>query len=802
MDSISSGVYIIDKEYNIIDFNETAGILYPSLEVSKKCYKCLMGLESPCLPCPVRKGIKGPRTYFDPIRHIYETVDAVDMPLVDGSHGHALIFSTVGQEERNAAVTTEEDDQLIKLGIIQALSSDFLDVYHFNIPSGQITSYRTGGHALRVNEALDRGYKAAIREYIDYNVHPDDRDYMYAMTDMGYIVKTLKEKESFAVHYRTKRNDGIHHYFVKCARVGAADSFENVVMAFANEDDDILDKLDHEKSLSRSSTLKRQLLIVDDDNASSKMLADILADDYELIFTTDSNNAISILHEHYRSISMILLNIEMRGMNGYQFLESLQGDHFLSNIPIVITAVSDTPEIEEKCLSLGAVDFIEQPFNANLLRMKLKSALRLKESAALLTAIEFDDLTGLYTKDAFIHHAENLIKNNPDIKFNLYIFKLEDMDLLNEQYGNGKVDEVLKYIADSIRSADIKSGIQGRLSASRIICIADQKYLSYSDEEIGKTINIFSADSPIRSAIVKIGIYENINHRIPVTQLIDRTRRSMNKLRNQYQNVIARYDDTVRAVIEKEQRIEACMVEALDQGQFKVYYQPKHSASTGRLTGAEALIRWIHPEYGFMSPADFIPLFEKNGFITSIDRFVAKRVIDNISDWQNKGLLAVPVSINYSRRDLLFNNDFGYVLSYADSKKVDFKLIHVEITESMYVDNQALLMERIRDIRNCGIQIEMDDFGSGYSSLGLIKDMPLDVIKLDMSFMRDFEKQRDIIKLIIDMAHSLGKSIVAEGVETESQLRTLQYFGCDTIQGYYFSKPLPGEEFEEYIRKH
>ena len=240
------------------------------------------------------------------------------------------------------------------------------------------------------------------------------------------------------------------------------------------------------------------------------------------------------------------------------------------------------------------------------------------------------------------------------------------------------------------------------------------------------------------------------------------------------------------------------MDEALEKEQFQVYYQPKHDCETEKVTGAEALIRWNHPKYGFMSPGQFIPLFERNGFITKIDSYVIKKVCGDMKEWIDKGITPVPVSINVSRRDFFEKGWIAEQLELINSKELNPELLHIEVTESLYVENADIIIEQVKKIQSFGHPIEMDDFGSGYSSLGMLADFPLDVVKLDISFVKRIEINEIVIEAIISLAHKMGFKVVAEGVETEKQYKILKGLGCDYIQGFYFSKPLNKEDFEKY----
>ncbi|MDO4962102.1 MAG: EAL domain-containing protein, partial [Eubacteriales bacterium] len=447
--------------------------------------------------------------------------------------------------------------------------------------------------------------------------------------------------------------------------------------------------------------------------------------------------------------------------------------------------------------SLGAADYFVKPFNVNLLRLRMEAVIRLRESTVMIDEIEYDPVTGTLTKVAFMHHAKSLLREYPDATFDLCVFELEDMDILNEQYGMTRVDELVRYISDTLKASNTAQSVLGRLSARRFVGL--DLHQEISDTRVSMYVKDMADNAPIPDIMIKAALYENIEHDISLSVAINQTLRAMETIRHQYGKYAAIFDRTVRLQMEREQMIEACMAEALEEKQFEVYYQPKHSAETGELVGAEALIRWNHPLYGFMSPGEFIPLFEKNGFISKVDAFVSQEVIANMTSWIKRGIKIPSVSINVSRVDLPQISDVGSYAVNLGKYGLTPDNIHIEITESMYVANQSRQIQIISDLRDQGFVIEMDDFGAGYSSLGLLKTLPLDIIKLDMTFVRNLDKQMEVVRAMIELAHSLGKTVIAEGVETEEQFSILRMFGCDAVQGYYFSKPLPKAGFEAYM---
>ena len=311
-------------------------------------------------------------------------------------------------------------------------------------------------------------------------------------------------------------------------------------------------------------------------------------------------------------------------------------------------------------------------------------------------------------------------------------------------------------------------------------------------------------EADIRNITMKWGVYTIIDRTISVEQMCDRALLAASSIKGQYGKYFAEYDDMLRNMMLKKQAVTDCMESALEQQQFQVYFQPKYRISDEKLAGAEALVRWKHPEWGLQSPAEFIPLFEQNGFITKLDQFVWDKACSSMKEWDLEGLPRISVSVNVSRADI-YNADLSEILRETVEKyQLPASRLHLEITESAYTENPKQIIDTVSRLRDMGFIIEMDDFGSGYSSLNMLNEMPIDILKLDMKFIRSETAKpnsQGILRFIIDLARWMHLDVVAEGVETGEQLERLRQIGCDYVQGYYFAKPMPCEEFKALLRE-
>lgn len=643
-------------------------------------------------------------------------------------------------------------------------------------------------------------YETAFNDFRDRFVLQEERKLFTEKTKVKNVVKELEKSGQFYYVFRRRNTQGIPEYVEMYVTYMGNSSYAIVCFRTVSEDVnqikmDILNYDTPEEDLC--GTLgKRSVLIIEDDFINMNILKDILSEHYNVLCAKNGRDGLQMLREQYRRLSAILLDIYMPVMNGYEFLEAVNNDRMLAQIPVIVTTGNDHPEEEQKCLTLGAVDFIGKPYISGVVLARIKNIIKLRESKATLSAMEYDSLTGLYTRQAFFHHAERILKSNPENDYDLIAIDLENYKLTNSQYGERKSDEFLSYFGEQV-NALFPNGMTGRFGGDLfIVMIKSEDELE--SEQIDAAIRTVLRKAPIPHQVAKIGIYRKVDKSMPVVASCDHIFLMIKRIKGIYKENVIYYTDEMKEKLIEEQYIQECMDEALEKEQFQVYYQPKHDCETEKVTGAEALIRWNHPKYGFMSPGQFIPLFERNGFITKIDSYVIKKVCGDMKEWIDKGITPVPVSINVSRRDFFEKGWIAEQLELINSKELNPELLHIEVTESLYVENADIIIEQVKKIQSFGHPIEMDDFGSGYSSLGMLADFPLDVVKLDISFVKRIEINEIVIEAIISLAHKMGFKVVAEGVETEKQYKILKGLGCDYIQGFYFSKPLNKEDFEKY----
>ena len=535
MSEKSSGIYIIDENYNVTNVNKTIMELYPSLEVGRKCYQCLMNLDEPCPPCPVANHIQGPQTYLDPIRNIYETVDAVEVLLPDGTTGHALVLSTVGESATISAKLPRTERELDQL--------------------------------------LDQEY--------------------------------------------------------------------------------------------------------------------------------------------------------------------------------------------------------------------------------------FDKLTEGYSRKGFIREAEQIFSRTQKTDYGLVLFDIRNFKAINDTFGVEVGDRVLKFVFSKLRNSFLKPVVSARLESDWFLFLVQRKNIQIPETE--NLLNLdWSMDGRRLAMHLRCGIYYVEQEESSVSHMVDRAVIAKRCVDHGQKGHVSVFDPAMLEKYIDQAEIISSFADSLRNEDFKVYYQPIIDTASGKLCSAEALVRWEHPTQGFIVPDRFIPALESSGFITQLDRHVLRHVHDLQAELYRNRKQIVPISVNLSRQDFYDDSLMNEILELTQGSSLPANSINFEVTETAV----AVLRENcdylLQQIRQAGAKVLLDDFGKGYSSLGMVGDYSFDTVKIDKSFIDRIVTKpsvRAVIESTINMCHAIGLRTVAEGVENEKQLTYLRNYGCDAIQGYYYAKPLPEEEFCKYLAK-
>ncbi|MCR5672391.1 MAG: EAL domain-containing protein [Lachnospiraceae bacterium] len=411
-----------------------------------------------------------------------------------------------------------------------------------------------------------------------------------------------------------------------------------------------------------------------------------------------------------------------------------------------------------------------------------------------------DSLTGLLNQRGFFSEATHLVADNPDKHYLLVIGDINGLGGINDLYNSMGGDRVIVYVAKTLEEFSDKRGICARMGAGTFGCIFENTKENMEKFRADTQLSVvhLGIEYPLS---LKFGMYEinDLSTTIPRATLY--ATYAYRTAKDRSRNTYVLYTEEMSKSMQQEAEVTQKMKSAMDNDEFVLFMQPKYDHRSKKMVGAEVLSRWIKPDGTVISPGVFIPVFEKNGYIRELDRFVWRTSFETVNKWLKNGQTAVPVSVNISRISLLDEEIVSFIDRIGTYYPAAKEYIQFEITESAYAGDTKEIFERVRRIQEMGFKINMDDFGSGYSSLNLLKDAPIDIVKLDMGFLRGEENNKSIdrgnviISAVVNMTKELGFDIIAEGVETKEQADLLTDAGCSVIQGFYYAKPLPEEEF-------
>ena len=688
----------------------------------------------------------------------------------------------------------------------------------------------------------------------------------------------------------------------------------------------------------------KTLLIVDDVEDNRAILSALFENEYTILEASDGLEAVSILQNEYKRISLVMLDINMPNMDGFEVLQLMKKKKDLFDIPVVIISGLSEIDAEIKALEMGADDFIVKPFDARVVIPRINNLvvrrayesvklenMQLHEEAniqkkmqvmlntvpggigifeldgegllkmilgndglfsmlgyanskqpdsfyknftsivypidvpqlarftkasrdnmesfsmnirllrsngswlwTMLTArpvlstqgtlqfysvlvdvsveqkikdellyqADYDKLTGIYNEDAFYRLTSKMLHENLDFSYVIICWNIERFKLINDIVGKDTADLILKIFADALRREAIKNmGTYGRLEADRFA--ACFQYALFDENTIQKELLESLARHDLRYPVSVIsGVYIIDDTTLPIPLMCDRANLALQTIKGNYHKRCAYYDTELLDTILIEQEIRNEMKNALSNREFIIYLQPIYSIASESPVSAETLVRWNHPEKGIITPNEFIPVFERSGFIADLDYYIWEEVCRYINERQKRGLPDIPISLNVSRASLYSLEVFEVITSLINKYSVPPSLFRLEITETAYSDNPDQLLTTISELQKTGISILMDDFGSGYSSLNTLKDIPVDILKIDMKFIESLDvslRAGNIITSIVRMAVRLDLPIIAEGVETKEQIDFLFSIGCDQIQGYYYARPMIIDDFEKHL---
>ena len=410
-----------------------------------------------------------------------------------------------------------------------------------------------------------------------------------------------------------------------------------------------------------------------------------------------------------------------------------------------------------------------------------------------------DSLTGALNRESFYEEVRHILDNNPETDYVMVCCNIKGFKLVNDMFGIDEADKLLIRCADLIRE-NIKPGATfARLEADRFAVLMPK--VRYTEELFINGMNQVSnfLDNSEYRMVILVGVYDIFDRNSSVVSMCDGAFLAIDSIKDNFKNSIAYYGDMLRNEYLSEQKILAEFETALQTGQFAMFLQPVVDMG-GRTTICEALVRWIHPDRGIIAPMSFVPLLERTGYIYKMDTYIWEQACRRLAYWTTLGHEELAISVNISVKDFYYIDIYDTLVNLVEKYNIAPQRLKLEITESVFMTEKERQIDIINSLKQYGFLIEIDDFGSGYSSLNMLKELPADILKMDMAFLsmdRNAPRGRKIVNTIITLAKALGMMVIIEGVETPEQYEYLKETGADYLQGYYFNKPLPVKKFEE-----
>lgn len=552
--------------------------------------------------------------------------------------------------------------------------------------------------------------------------------------------------------------------------------------------------------------IRRNVLIVENNLSNQQILGKIISNEFEPIYAKNGEEALDILYEAPQEISLVLLDLEVPMSAGFNLISTITKEEILKHIPIV--ALANDKNEGANSLKLGAEDFIVKPLDlSEVILTRVRNAILLAEETDIILRTENDPLTGLTTKKYFFEYINHFDRYNPNANMDAVAINIKKFRTINSLMGHRFGDKLLVSIAQSLRKLlNQYEGIVSRVDS-------DTFYLYITSIDNYEEVLIsaleeasFRVHKEGRIAF-KIGINRVVNSNLSAEKRFDDAVKALRLNRDNLQTTLVVYDQKMHENELFNEKLMLGFEKSLENKEFKIYLQPKMNVSGDKpcLSSAEVLVRWIHPTYGIISPTVFVPLFEANGLITKLDKFIWEEAAAQIKKWKDDYGVTLPLSINVSRVDLFSATLMDDLMEIMHKYRLSFNELYLEVTESACVEDAKEVTKRVIALKNKGFIIEMDDFGTGYSSLHMLSSLPLDALKIDRSFVLNLfnnERSKIMVQVILELAKLLSAKCIAEGVENEEQLNVLKEMGVEIIQGFYFSKPIPADLFfDKYLKK-
>ena len=823
LDPMSSWAYAVDDNYQLLYRNE---VLENRLrnECSGMCYTQIKGFSEPCPDCPIFK-MDPSKQSFD--CNVYSPSLRSTIPMrtnrITMRNGKSVyLIASVKEDIEKQIAAMNESENRSKDSLVRMMDV----IWDINLTKNTCIRLKEQNIQSFIDVRIEN-YKK-LRDFFSQEVIcPEDQQKFHEATDPKVIrMQALQGKRTLCNEVRFRNMEGEYIWYgvytvVLSEDVGESDpeglrDDERVMIVCLNLNDykkrsieAVETKIKHEIMHEKSSILKDMAKNYERYENVNEMIGILV---YEYVVATNSYYLCSNFED--------IFDLEKGALNNeWSLIESLkchhddQGmfDRFIKDakstamvqrttvrlinkfgVPVWYTIVLQTL----RGLNNVPVRYLGTLQNVNT-EMKIKAEMEYRA--------DYDSLTGLYNSETFYKKSMEALENCPNDKFAILSIDVDRFRLINDRYGIDAGNRTLQSVGKMIREVSPKDSIAKRYQSDVFSVLLKYKTDQDLVQYMGKLSQAAKEARVIPMTItVSYGIYKITDRSIPVRLMCDRARAVKKQVKGNALTNYAVYDDVIRLKLREQAEIEEEMQLALANNEFVMYLQPQIDLKTKKICGGEALVRWKHPIKGIMVPAQFLDLFESNGFITKMDMYIWEEACKYLKDLQSRGIY-LPISVNISRVHIGNTNLSDILLDLVKKYEIAPKYLELEITENLFMEDVDELFDEMAALKRCGFNIMMDDFGSGYSSLNMLRSAPVDTLKIDRFFLDEImstERGKIIVESSVRMAKQLGLLVVAEGVETKDQLEFLESIDCDTVQGYYYSRPIPVEEYEIFMEKY
>lgn len=807
LDPVMSWAYAVDENYNLVYKNELLDRRIPG-ECSGICYVKLKGYSQPCQDCPLSLFRKN-TTSFDSCVYSPSLRSSLNMRttrLTMRNGMHVYVLANIKED------LAEQMDRLrVNTKAYQEAINDVCDIIW------EIDLHRNLCNRIQEKSCLaveDRGsiaYRKLIEHYLNFVVHPEDRGAFCDIAGIERLREVIKlGKDEVQKEMRLLQQDGTYRWFSICTALVPGNTIYLFGRDIHNLRRDIIARFAVEEKYNAMMKRNEYQKEIAQSNERYEHVNELTG---SFVFEYNVPEAMYYVCTTFEE--MFVLKKEML-LDEWSLLEGLhpyeKDQEKFSKFLQVIREEPDTHEVTVRLYNrynrpVWFTITVQTLKGLNNILTRLIGVIQnvnteMEIKAELEYRADYDSVTGLYNSDTFYRNAAEVIFHHPDTQYAIISVDVDHFRIINDRFGIEAGNRCLKFMGRIIQEVLGDHGIAGRYQGDifsvLFACEQADSYMGFV-KRLSERFT-FQEAAQCGSAL-SFGIYKVVDPNIPVQLMCDRARLAKKGIKGSTLVNYAVYDDSIRLKQREESEIESEMQLALEHKEFQMYLQPKYDINTETVVGAEALVRWSHPLRGLRMPGEFLPLFENNGFIKNLDEYMWECAAAYIAKMKREGK-AVPISVNISRLHVNTTDLVEVLTSLVERYKIDPSYLELEITENIFMEDVSRLYVMMRDLKAAGFVIEMDDFGSGYSSLNMLRNAPIDVIKIDRFFLDEIistERGRIIVENTIVMSKKLGLKVVAEGVETREQVEFLRKAGCDVVQGYYYSKPVQVCEFEKLI---